>query len=66
MTREVNQEGLALVRGFEGLRTKAYRCPAGVWTIGYGYAGDVRPGPHHGRRRRADAGGGPGRLRVSR
>lgn len=46
MTREVNDAGLALVRGFEGLRTDAYRCPAGVWTIGYGHTGDVRPGQH--------------------
>lgn len=26
----------ALIRRFEGLRLKAYLCPAGVWTIGYG------------------------------
>ena len=44
MTREVNERGLALVRSFEGLRTDAYRCPAGVWTIGYGHTGDVLPG----------------------
>jgi lysozyme len=29
---------------FEGLRLKAYRCPAGVWTIGYGHTGGVVPG----------------------
>lgn len=29
----------------EGLRLVAYRCPAGVWTIGYGHTGkDVYPG----------------------
>lgn len=44
MTRPVNDAGLDLVRGFEGLRVEAYRCPAGVWTIGYGHTGDVRPG----------------------
>lgn len=26
----------ALVRQYEGLRLEAYRCPAGIWTIGYG------------------------------
>jgi lysozyme len=29
--------GLAIVKEFEGLRLKAYKCPAGVWTIGYGH-----------------------------
>ena len=30
---------LALIRKFEGLRLKPYRCPAGVPTIGYGHTG---------------------------
>jgi len=35
----------ALIRRFEGLRLKAYLCPAGVWTCGYGSTGpDVTPG----------------------
>jgi lysozyme len=35
----------ALIRKSEGLRLKAYRCPAGVLTIGYGHTGpDVREG----------------------
>lgn len=25
-----------LVREFEGCKLKAYKCPAGIWTIGYG------------------------------
>ena len=29
----------ALIRKFEGLRLKVYRCPAGVATIGYGHTG---------------------------
>lgn len=33
-----------LIREFEGLRLKAYRCPAGVWTIGYGHASGVAAG----------------------
>jgi lysozyme len=28
-----------LVKGFENLRLKAYLCPAGVWTIGWGATG---------------------------
>lgn len=29
--------GLEMVKEFEGLRLKAYKCPAAVWTIGYGH-----------------------------
>lgn len=32
-----------LIRAHEGLRLKAYRCPGGVWTIGYGSTKHVRP-----------------------
>lgn len=45
MTRRINAAGMSLIKTFEGLRLSAYRCPAGVWTIGYGHTGpDVRPG----------------------
>lgn len=27
---------IELIKKYEGLRLTAYRCPAGVWTIGYG------------------------------
>ena len=33
---KVNAEGYALIKKFEGCRLKAYKCPANVWTIGYG------------------------------
>ena len=33
-----------LSRHFEGFYPKAYQCPAGVWTIGYGHTKGVRPG----------------------
>ena len=32
-----------LIKQFEGLRLKAYLCPAGIWTIGYGHTSDVSP-----------------------
>lgn len=33
------------IKAWEGCRLTAYRCPAGVWTIGYGHTGhDVSPG----------------------
>lgn len=28
--------GIALIQQFESLKLEAYRCPAGVWTIGWG------------------------------
>jgi GH24 family phage-related lysozyme (muramidase) len=37
--RQINAAGLELVTHFEGLFLKAYLCPAGVWTIGYGHTG---------------------------
>lgn len=42
---QISDNGLALIREFEGLRLTAYKCPAGVWTIGYGHTGaDVAEG----------------------
>lgn len=41
----IGNKGLALIKRFEGLRLKAYLCPAKVWTIGYGSTGPhVKPG----------------------
>lgn len=33
-----------LIKDFEGCDLEAYRCSAGVWTIGYGHTGGVAPG----------------------
>lgn len=32
------------IREFEGLRLTAYKCPAGVWTIGFGHTKGVKMG----------------------
>lgn len=32
------------IQEFEGLRLTAYKCPAGVWTIGYGHTKGVKMG----------------------
>lgn len=34
---------IQIIKDAEGLRLHAYRCPAGVWTIGYGHTVDVEP-----------------------
>lgn len=36
-----SDEGIELIKQFEGFRAKAYRCPAGIPTIGYGHTGGV-------------------------
>ena len=36
----LNQNGLDLIKRNEGCKLKAYRCPAGILTIGYGHTGD--------------------------
>ena len=42
---EISQNGIDLIKQFEGCRLTAYKCPAGVWTIGYGHTGtDVQRG----------------------
>lgn len=36
---KISDKGLALIKRFEGLKLTAYRCPAGILTIGYGSTG---------------------------
>lgn len=45
----VNQAGLELIKRWEGCELKAYKCPAGKWTVGYGLtsaAGFIEVGPN--------------------
>jgi lysozyme len=43
--KQIGKAGLDLVKSFEGLKLRAYLCPAKVWTIGYGSTGPhVTPG----------------------
>ena len=44
MTRQINMQGLALVKEFEGCKLDAYQDVAGIWTIGYGHIRGVQPG----------------------
>ena len=41
---KITNEGINLIKKFEGLRLEAYLCPAGVWTIGYGHTKGVKKG----------------------
>lgn len=34
---------IAHIKSFEGCKLKAYKCPSGVWTIGYGHTSGVMP-----------------------
>lgn len=40
----MTDRGIELIKRFEGCRLGSYRCPAGVWTIGYGHTLGVKPG----------------------
>lgn len=44
MEMKTSDKGIALIKKFEGFRKKAYLCPAGVWTIGYGHTDGVQRG----------------------
>jgi lysozyme len=41
---KISQEGLSLIKKFEGCELEAYKCAAGVWTIGYGSTKGVKEG----------------------
>ena len=40
----VSEEGLKLIKFFEGCKLNAYKCAAGVWTCGWGTTKGVLPG----------------------
>ena len=34
---KISQRGLDLIKRYEGIKLKPYRCPAGLWTVGCGH-----------------------------
>lgn len=40
----MTKKGIELIKSFEGCRLEAYKCQAGVWTIGYGHTQGVYEG----------------------
>ncbi len=44
MGKPIGKEALEMIKSFEGCRLQAYKCPAGVWTIGYGHTARVKQG----------------------
>ena len=44
MAMKTSPKGVSLIKSFEGCRLKAYKCPAGLWTIGYGHTAGVKEG----------------------
>ena len=44
MNRRLNSDGLQLIKQWEGCKLQAYRCSAGVWTVGYGHTRTARQG----------------------
>ena len=41
---KISNEGLSLIKKFEGCELTAYQCSAGVWTIGYGHTKGIEEG----------------------
>ena len=41
---KIGYNGVELIKRFEGCELRAYKCPAGVWTIGYGHTKGVYEG----------------------
>ena len=39
---QISEEGKQLIKKFEGCELEAYKCSAGVWTIGYGRTKNVK------------------------
>ena len=39
---KISEEGISLIKRFEGCRLEAYKCSAEVLTIGYGHTGGVK------------------------
>lgn len=35
----ISEAGVDLIKAFEGCKLESYKCPAGIWTIGYGHTG---------------------------
>ncbi|MDE1901656.1 MAG: lysozyme [Alphaproteobacteria bacterium] len=42
--RRINDDGIDLIKSFEGLHLTPYLCPGKIWTIGYGHTRTVRAG----------------------
>ena len=40
----ISEKGLRLIKNFEGCRLTAYKCSAGIWTIGWGHTAGVKQG----------------------
>lgn len=38
------KQAASLIKAAEGCRLNAYKCPAGIWTIGYGHTKNVKAG----------------------
>ncbi|MBQ5930381.1 MAG: lysozyme, partial [Clostridia bacterium] len=40
----ISKNGIDLIKKFEGCRLTAYKCPSGIYTIGYGHTSGVKKG----------------------
>ncbi len=38
----ISEEGISLIKNYEGCKLEAYQDSVGVWTIGFGHIKDVK------------------------
>jgi lysozyme len=39
---KISEKGINLIKFYESCRLKAYKCPSGIWTIGWGHTQNVK------------------------
>lgn len=39
---KISENGIELIKEFEGYKSEAYQCTSGIWTIGYGHTKNVQ------------------------
>jgi lysozyme len=44
MSRIISEEGISLIKNYEGCKLESYQDSVGVWTIAYGHTKDVKEG----------------------
>lgn len=44
--RTTSDQGIMMIRRFEGLHLESYKDPIGIWTIGWGHTKNVKAGMH--------------------
>ena len=61
---QISEEGISLIKSYEGCRLEAYQDSVEVWTIGYGHTKDVKEGDKIFSEENGNVGGAEGLANV--